>query len=474
MANIIKSVKSIPLYLPQLRWILVPVVWVIVAILATRVAFRDQMATLVVGGIAVFAGMIVLLRWPGLGFPLMVISALLIPLRIRTGTMTSINIVLILAVGITFLWLFEMVARDRRVRFLHSGIMLPSFLFILVASLSFLFGQLNWYPTRAASTFAQLGGLIVMIASIATLVVAAHRLQNIIWVKYAVWSLIILGGIYAVAFLFPQLRLMLFRTYQRAVTDSLFWTWLSVMAFSQAYLNTKLAVRWRILSGVIAGVTIFNLIVIRQAWTSGWLPAAIAIFVVLLMTRPRWAIALAILTGLFALIGTDIANEILLGGDNEYSLVTRLEAWRILFQIIELNPLFGLGPANYYFYTPFYDILGYSVSFNSHNQYIDILAQIGILGLFFFLWLFAAVWRTGWQIRAKVENGFERAFVYATLGGIAGTLAAGMLGDWIMPFVYNVGMEGFRSAVLTWLFMGALVFVAQRYKEQESEIAPHG
>jgi len=72
----------------------------------------------------------------------------------------------------------------------------------------------------------------------------------------------------------------------------------------------------------------------------------------------------------------------------------------------------------------------------------------------------------GWQIRLKVEDGFERAFVYGALGGIAGTLVAGMLGDWIMPFVYNVGMEGFRSASLAWLFMGALVFVAQRYKEQ--------
>jgi hypothetical protein len=34
------------------------------------------------------------------------------------------------------------------------------------------------------------------------------------------------------------------------------------------------------------------------------------------------------------------------------------------------------------------------------------------------------------------------------------------LGDWLVPFFYNVTMHGFRSAVLPWLFLGGLVAIS--------------
>jgi len=464
MSNRTPIKNTLPIQLPQLRWLLVPVVWLLVAILAPQIAFQDPVAIMFIGLVAVLASMVILLRWPGLGFPLLVVVNLLVPLSIRTGTLTTINISLLLVSGMIFLWVFEMIARDRQVRLIRTGVMLPSLLFILVSSLAFFFGQLNWYPTRPASTFAQIGGLIIMVLSIATLVVTVHRLQDVKWLKWAVWSLIILGGIYATGFLFPSMRFSLFRIFQRAVSDSLFWTWLVVMAFSQAYLNRSLHLRWRIAAGFVVLVGLYNLLIFRQAWASGWLPTVIAMFVVLLLTRPRWAIGLAAMTGLFVIVRSGVVSDFLIAGDNEYSLVTRLEAWRILLEIIKMNPLFGLGPANYYFYTPFYDILGYSVSFNSHNQYIDIVAQIGLLGLFSFLWIFWEVLRAGWGIHKIVQEGFDQAFLFGALGGTVGTLAAGIIGDWILPFVYNVGMDGFRAASLGWFFMGAMVFMAYRYR----------
>jgi uncharacterized membrane protein YeaQ/YmgE (transglycosylase-associated protein family) len=47
--------------------------------------------------------------------------------------------------------------------------------------------------------------------------------------------------------------------------------------------------------------------------------------------------------------------------------------------------------------------------------------------------------------------------MYGALGGLMATLAAGMLGDWFLPFVYNVGLEGFRASSFTWFFLGAAV-----------------
>lgn len=452
-----------------LRWIVIPGVWVLVAILAPLLAQRNFMAVALVGRVGALFGAYALLRWPGLGFPALMVAILIVPFRINTGTMTSINIALLMVAAMIGLWILEMVGRDRLVRLVKTGVILPSLLFTLVAILAFLYGQLNWFPTRPASIFAQLGGLFLFIFSIGTLIVTVHRLQEVRWLQVALWAFIILSTAYNLFFLFPPTRFYANRFFQRVVNESLFWTWFCVASFGMAYLNTKLAPKWRVVCGIIAALAFYNLMILKQNWTSGWFPAAIALFTIVLLTRPKWAIWIGIVAVVFALVGTDFVNELLLGGDNEYSMVTRLEAWKILGQIIMLNPLFGLGPANYYFYTPFYDILGYSVSFNSHNNYIDIVAQVGLLGLGLFLWIFWEVLRSGWRMRKIAREGFDRAYVYLAIGGTVGTLAAGMLGDWIVPFVYNVGMEGFRSAALGWFFMGGLVFLEVAYRRNQED-----
>jgi O-antigen ligase len=158
-------------------------------------------------------------------------------------------------------------------------------------------------------------------------------------------------------------------------------------------------------------------------------------------------------------IAIDIINTDL------YSWVTRLEAWRILIEIVKINPILGLGFGTYYWITPLFPILGWNVSFNSHSQYLDILAQTGILGLACFLWFVWEVGRLGWRLRDRVPDGFPRAYVYSALGGLAGTLVAATLVDWILPFVYNIGLAGFRASILAWIFMGGLVSLNHIYRE---------
>jgi len=40
-----------------------------------------------------------------------------------------------------------------------------------------------------------------------------------------------------------------------------------------------------------------------------------------------------------------------------------------------------------------------------------------------------------------------------------------MLGDWILPFLYNIGLMGFRASILFWLFTGGLIALARMQKE---------
>jgi O-antigen ligase len=144
-------------------------------------------------------------------------------------------------------------------------------------------------------------------------------------------------------------------------------------------------------------------------------------------------------------------------------------------EIVKVNPLLGLGPSNYRFYTPLFPILGWYVQFNSHNNYVDIVAQVGLLGLACLFWFYWAIGKIGWQLRLRAPaGGFERAYVLGCIGGLAGMIVAGMLGDWVLPFVYNIGVEGMRASAMGWLFLGGLVALEQILRraklESESEI----
>lgn len=72
----------------------------------------------------------------------------------------------------------------------------------------------------------------------------------------------------------------------------------------------------------------------------------------------------------------------------------------------------------------------------------------------------AAMGLFAWRLRQRVTDGFARAYTTAAIGGIVGMLVAGVLGDWVIPFVYNIGLAGFRSAILGWLFLGGVIALA--------------
>ncbi|MEO6060330.1 MAG: hypothetical protein ABIQ99_00155, partial [Thermoflexales bacterium] len=74
-----------------------------------------------------------------------------------------------------------------------------------------------------------------------------------------------------------------------------------------------------------------------------------------------------------------------------------------------------------------------------------------------FLWLVIAIGKRGWQIWSALNGGFQKAYVTACLAALIGMLASMALGDWVLPFVYNVGIAGLRSSLLGWVFLGGML-----------------
>lgn len=408
---------------------------------------------LVVGGYLI-------VRYPPLGFLLVIVISTVFKIDIPPIGLIAMVVLLLMV-----LWIVDMVVRQREINLVNSPTMTPLILFTAVVILAFIVGQLPWFSIAQVPIDNQIGGVAIFIISFAAFILVAHQIRDIRWLKWMVYLFIGLAGpaVFIGMRVLPGWRtLNQLLLHPKTTGGSLFWLWLACMTFSQALFNKKLAMKWR---GIFLAILVGYLYLAlgrNRAWTSGWAPSFVGLFVILWVARPKWAMPLTMVgVASLILLFQPIYNSIFIG-DNEYSAMTRLEAWRIVGEIIKVNPILGLGPGNYYNYTLLFPILGFYVEFNSHNNYVDIVAQTGILGLACFIWFVVVTWQLGWRLRSQVpKDGFTQAFVYGALGGLAGSVAAGMFGDWVLPFVYNIGIFGLRSSIYAWFFLGGLVAIDQ-------------
>jgi hypothetical protein len=407
------------------------------------------------------AAVLVLLRWPPLGFLGILFGSLFVPFSGPGG----FNVAILGVALMLGLWLFEMIVRQRRIYLMPSPTTYPMIAFTISALLSFGIGQLPWYIFASnAPIVTQLGGLSISILSAGAFLMVANQIKDLRWLKTFSWAFVVIGGIYVLGRLVPDFGRITDRLFQRgAIAGSIFWVWLVVIPISQVLFNRDLGLKWK--AGLVGLVlaTLYVAIVQTSDWKSGYIPplAGAAAIIGFRFKRYVWLfIPFGILLAIY-LFNEAIATD-------QYSYSTRLEAWQIVLEISKANPITGLGFANYRWYTPLFPIRGYRVLFNSHSQYVDIIAQTGLVGLVCFTWVFWSVGKLGWSQRDRVPEGFAKAYVIGALGGLVGMIVAGGFVDWILPFAYNIGMDGFRASILGWIFLGGVVSIEQIVKLQST------
>jgi len=444
----------------QLRPLLIVSELLLIAALAFMASQRQLTLVLFVPlGIGL---VLTFLRWPSLGLIIASLAGMVVPFYGPSG----LNVTMILIALLLGLWLLDMMARQHQIQLAPSRTVWPLLSFLVVAVFSFGLGQLPWLTFALhAPLGAQLGGLAILVLSAGIFLLVANQVQDLRWLSRITWAFLALGAMSVlVRSLLPALGLSMQNLFQQV--GPVFYIWLVAMAFSQALFNRDLHLGWRLILGGLVLVTIYILFVMKFADKSGWLSVFVCIAAIIVARSWRAGLALVpvgVLAALYMwtrIIATD-----------DYSISTRFDAWSIMAQIIKISPVWGLGFANYYWYTPFFPIRGYAVSFNSHNNYVDIVAQTGLVGLVCLLWLWWELGQLGWRLRNQAPAGFAQAYVYGALGGLAGMVVAGMLGDWVLPFFYNVGLYGFRSSMLGWLFLGGLVSVEQMVMKQKVSAA---
>ena len=151
-----------------------------------------------------------------------------------------------------------------------------------------------------------------------------------------------------------------------------------------------------------------------------------------------------------------------LGGDGGRDALIRDS-----FSIWSQHPVFGVGPGNNYPYMLRYSTLG-----TAHNQYMNILMELGLIGLACFCWFAFGALRTGlkaWQLASRNST---RIIVAGWIGLFTAMLVGGFFGDFMIPSIRNDGLQLFALFYVQWVILGVIVSIV--YLERGVRTAASG
>ncbi|MDO8682422.1 MAG: O-antigen ligase family protein [Armatimonadota bacterium] len=124
----------------------------------------------------------------------------------------------------------------------------------------------------------------------------------------------------------------------------------------------------------------------------------------------------------------------------------------------QTNPILGIGPGNYYSYSFKFGSIWYGnlTYTTAHNNYAQVGAEMGLLGLFALLWVIVGGIRTGLDA-FKNANPDLKWIAAAATAILVGFAASSMFGDYMFPNRANNGLFLFCISVFIWLTLGAAV-----------------
>lgn len=419
------------------------------------------------GLLVIGLGALVLLARPSLGLFTVVLAALVAPLEIGTGTDVRLNPVTLLIPAVAAIWVLDMIRR-RAIRFTPSPVNRPLLLFLGASLLSLFIGRAIWDPaTPVKDNF-----ILVQLAQWAIFAFSALAFwltANLVMDEKFLWRLtaafLLVGGGVAILRPLPGLGVLATHLATAAFIRAPFWVLLAALAGGQLLWNRQLSPPWRLFLGAALVATLAYAFVEQQEAASNWvgIAAVAAVLIWLRFPRLRWPlVTLILILAPIGILFSAVYN--FAGGDQEWEVSggSRLVLIQRVVEVTLRNPLTGLGPAAYRPYAnvkplPYQRAYWVAPLINSHNNYVDLFAHGGILGLALFAWLVAGVARLGLRLRRRYRDGFAAGYVNGMLAAGAGSLVIMALADWLLPFVYNIGFPGFQASVLVWLFLGGLV-----------------
>ncbi|KMO87013.1 polymerase [Megasphaera cerevisiae DSM 20462] len=228
---------------------------------------------------------------------------------------------------------------------------------------------------------------------------------------------------------FPLLRRRMYSTLYNPNLLSAFMLMLMGLAASLT-LGTRHAWHRGLYLGLLFLLTLCLILTYsRGAWIS---VCALVFFFGLVWDKRVWLLLL-LLPGILFFYHGGVADRLLSifshsGADTSVSM--RLDMWTAAVSMIADHPFLGIGWGAFKYVYPVYNELiqqaGITI-FHAHNMFLNIFAETGILGFFFFMWFFFGnAWHALRFLRYVKESAFDRSVAMSMAAAVVSITISGM------------------------------------------------
>ncbi len=381
---------------------------------------------------------------------------------IPAGNYARIPISLVVTLGLCAIWIMSMAIRHQW-RLTSTPLNRPLIVFGTVCIISLVWGVIWRDPILLMERvggdrflIVQTASLLSFLGSIGAALLIGNFVQKIGSLKFIIGLFLVGGGVSTILLVFKISPFPL-------NPHGLGGLWFAVPAYAMALFLPKLRLRWRILLIVLVLMQLYLAVVINITWKSGWVPTVIGLFIVTWLRSKRAFFVLLAVVAIFLVFEKEMANQVI-NSELEEGSDGRIGMWEINLRVVGDHWLFGTGPGGYaaYYMTYFpYDAR------STHNNHLDIIAQFGVVGAIVWLWLSFVGFREGRFLIKQTPPGLLRVLAISiTTGWICAQIAM-FFGDWVLPFVYNQTITGFKYTVYTWIWLGMLISIRTILNRQQ-------
>jgi len=140
----------------------------------------------------------------------------------------------------------------------------------------------------------------------------------------------------------------------------------------------------------------------------------------------------------------------------DFAFDRRIATWKFTGLMIKDRPLLGAGIGTFKYNTlryqaKFFDqrenrsLYPHGVAAKAHNEYLQLWAELGVIGLGIFLWLIFSYFNYGFKTLRKIKNNYRQGIIIGLMGSIVAFL---------VDAIFWFPMHQPANIVLFWLILG--------------------
>jgi O-antigen ligase len=208
---------------------------------------------------------------------------------------------------------------------------------------------------------------------------------------------------------------------------------------------------------------VYCIAVIMTFGRESWIALFLAVLLMVGLRIKKWSVLLIMLVPFLLLLIPGVSDFF---DPSKVYGADRFKIWLDAIAIWQRSPYFGVGAGNYQFFDLTYgtDVVGIA-----HNQYLQVLAEMGVQGLLCLIWLIVAIGRISFKRFHAATTNMNRALTLAYLGFYVSLIFGGFFTSTFIPSAASGGGTGpFVEASYRWLFLGLILSLPSLQARQEN------